>query len=389
MSGYDHWQHYMYNETFNGTNRSYSNYGGGTLIFSPGTAKVVLSLSVGIFTVIMCGLIFIVQIKRNGFREVSTFVLLNSIAADLVSGCCVITTTLVIGQVFPNTPSYDGLCKFMVALYYFTGGWSAWAVFFVAFDRYDAVANGMRRKFSLKKAIICVIVSAFAAALFALFPLTSWGTFQARLYVFPGQEKVGLCVPFTSWKGHSLLIYGILYFTFKSYLPQFLTVISLSLLVVIAWRVLRAQRDRERTHGEENPNRSVITLLKSRGFKYIVAVIICKLICTMPVQTGQLGTTARTFRFPEKAYYAVDILHEANFVINSILYFLWLTSLNRNPNDNSAESCCTFLGLSRVFRRQINRAASYHHTRRQSQSQQTKTTTEINNKLYTGQEVEN
>ncbi|XP_065826923.1 tachykinin-like peptides receptor 86C [Oscarella lobularis] len=389
MSGYEH---YMYNETFNGTNRSYSNYsgyGGGTSTFSPSTAKVALSLSVGLFTVIMCGLIFIVQIKRKGFREVSTFVLLNSIAADLVGGCCVITSTFVIGQVFPNTPSYDGLCKFMVALSFFTGGWSAWAVFFVAFDRYDAVANGMRRKFSLKKAIICVIVSAFAAALFALFPLTGWGTFQTGLIVFPGQEKVGLCVPFTSWKGHSLLIYGILYFTFKSYLPQFLTVISLSLLVAIAWRVLRAQRDRERTHGEENPNRSVITLLKSRGFKYIVAVIICKLICVMPEQTSKLGATARTFRFPEKAYEAVEILGQANFVINSILYFLWLTSLNRNANDNSAESCCTFFRLSRVLGRQINRAASYHHTRRQSQSQQTKTTKEINNKLYTGQEVEN
>ncbi|XP_065843555.1 pinopsin-like isoform X2 [Oscarella lobularis] len=292
------------------------------------SARVILNLTVGIFTVTVCSLICAIQIKTRQFTTVSNIVLLNAIVADLFAGVGILFFTFVAVHSFEAKPLFDNLCKWTWVLVFFTIGWSAWAVFFVAYDRYEAVARGMRRRMTFKKAIAGVSVTAFGAAAFAVFPPTGWGGFESGLMIIPPGGDRGLCLLHNSGFSHSngLFIYGILFFSVSSYLPQLLTTISLILLLCTAWKIFRKGGRNEES-----------ALLRSRGFRFIIAVILCKLICVIPFQTSLLGKAAQSFVIDESIDDSFEILYSTNFVINSSLYFLWLNSSNGKVN---LKCCC-------------------------------------------------
>ena len=292
------------------------------------TARVILNLSVGIFTVTVCGLICAIQIKTRQISTVSNIVLLNVIVADLFAGVGIVFFAFIAAHFFEARPLYDNLCKWTWTLVFFTIGWSAWAVFFVAYDRYESVARGMRRRMTFKKAIAGVSVTVFGAAAFSVFPTTGWGGFESGLMIIPPGGDSGICLLHNSGFSHSngLFIYGIVFFSVSSYLPQLLTAISLTLLLYTAWKVFRKGGRNEES-----------ALLKSRGFRFIIAVVLCKLICVIPFQTSHLGKAAQSFVIDKKVDDAFEILYSTNFVINSVLYFLWLNSSNEKVD---LKFCC-------------------------------------------------
>ena len=207
-------------------------------------------------------------------------------------------------------------------------GWSTWAVFLVAFDRYDAVVNCMRRKFKLKRAIVAVSCTVSLALLFAIFPATGFGKFETGLLLLPKQKK-GLCNMVNNRSGGTIykavLIYGVTYYAVMSYLPQLLTAIFLGIILFTAWK---CNRKRRRDAASQTPESSspLLELIKSKGFKFVVAIIVCKLICTIPFHTYNIGLATNAFRFPLAIANVAEVLYNANFLMNSILYFFWLKS---------------------------------------------------------------
>ena len=320
MSGYEETFAFNFTEanSTNGTGNT-----GRSVFTSTREALSFVVLCVGALTIALCGLICTIQVRTQELHKVSNFVMLNSLIADLVSGVGSIVFIEVAYRTFDYTTGNDTLCKVAFIVSLLSSGWSTWAVFLVAFDRYDAVVNCMSRKFKLNKAIVAVSCTISLAVLFAIFPATGLGKFEAGLFPLRNQEK-GLCNLFNSRlrERKAVVIYGAAYYAVMSYLPQLLTAIFLGIILFTAWKCNRKKR-RDATPESSSP---LLELIKSKGFKFVIAIIVCKLICTIPFHIYNIGIATKSFRFPLAMARAAEVLFNANFATNSILYFFWLKS---------------------------------------------------------------
>ncbi|XP_065826935.1 substance-K receptor-like [Oscarella lobularis] len=288
-------------------------------------SSFVILLCLGALTILLCGLICTIQVRTQELHKVTSFVMLNSLTADLVSGVGSIMLINTAYKTFDYTTGNDALCKiaFMVSL--LTGGWSAWAVFLVAFDRYDAVVNCMSRKFKLHRAIIAVSCTISLAVLFAIFPVTGLGKFKSGLFPLPNQK--GRCRLVNNRLGSikAAFIYGVTYYAVMSYLPLLLTAIFLGIILFTAWKCKRKRR-RDAASQTQESSSPLLELIKSKGFKFVIAIIVCKLICTIPFHIYNIGIGINAVRLPVAIASATEVLYNANYLMNSILYFFWLKS---------------------------------------------------------------
>ena len=322
MSGYEETFAFNFTEanSTNGTGNT-----GRSVFTSTREALSFVVLCVGALTIALCGLICTIQVRTQELHKVSNFVMLNSLIADLVSGVASIMLIKLAYRTFDYTTGNDALCKIAFIVSFLTSGWSTWAVFLVAFDRYDAVVNCMRRKFKLHRAIIALCCTISLAVLFAIFPATGLGKFEAGLFPLPNQK--GMCSLVNNRVGgtKAVVIYGVTYYAVMSYLPQILTAIFLGIILFTAWKCKR-KRLRDAASQRQESSSPLLELIKSKGFKFVIAIIVCKLICTIPFHIHNIGIGTNAFRFPLAIASATEVLFNANFLMNSILYFFWLKS---------------------------------------------------------------
>eukprot|EP00118_Oscarella_pearsei_P023486 m.281473 g.281473 ORF g.281473 m.281473 type:complete len:408 (+) comp40648_c0_seq2:565-1788(+) len=293
-------------------------------------AETIISVLVSIFTVFSCSVISIVHVRNKELHTVSSFILLNSVLADLCSGVFSLSfSSWMLGKVLESDSLHDFLCKLAWTLDVFAKGWSAWAVFLVAIERYIAISNSMRQIITKRKAKNFVGLSIFLAVLFAVFPAAGWGLFEAGLRLLPPRQEKGICLLDRTVTGgrKAFFIYAVVFYCVQSLLPQASTVITLGLLSYLAWKVLRATERRNLSQFQSEQRSSTLLLLKSRGFKIIVAIIISGVIFVLPHLTVTLlMSTTPTTAHDRKVVKITAIVFSAHFAINSILYFFWLTS---------------------------------------------------------------
>ncbi|XP_065826947.1 tachykinin-like peptides receptor 86C [Oscarella lobularis] len=282
MSGYEETFAFNFTEanSTNGTGNT-----GRSVFTSTREALSFVVLCVGALTIALCGLICTIQVRTQELHKVSNFVMLNSLIADLVSGVASIMLIKLAYRTFDYTTGNDALCKIAFIVSFLTSGWSTWAVFLVAFDRYDAVVNCMRRKFKLHRAIIALCCTISLAVLFAIFPATGLGKFEAGLFPLPNQK--GMCSLVNNRVGgtKAVVIYGVTYYAVMDNIIY----------------CLEVQKKETQRCGI------------SEGFKFVIAIIVCKLICTIPFHIHNIAIASAT-----------EVLFNANFLMNSILYFFWL-----------------------------------------------------------------
>ena len=107
------------------------------------------------------------------------------------------------------------------------------------------------------------------------------------------------------------------YYSVTFYLPKVLTVIFLILLLAIAWRVSKRANERRRLSFQQNVgNSATVNLIRSRGFKFVVSIVVCKIVCVLPLQIFNLGVLAGVFDFHIPVYNSTKVLYSANFGIN-------------------------------------------------------------------------
>ncbi|XP_065835483.1 uncharacterized protein [Oscarella lobularis] len=292
------------------------------------TPERVFNISVAAFTILLCGFLFVLQILAKQYNSFSYMLMLNLIITDLFGGVSIVTSATFITQKLTYTSSYNAGCKVAWFLYLFTTGWSGWAVLFVTFDRYYAIANSLK-KYSRKKAILCLCLSGLVVFAFPLLIVAGWSELEAGLVKLPYQ-KIGICrLLGRNGRSKYLLTFSATYYSVTFYLPKALTVIFLILLLAIAWKVSKRANERRRLNSRPNvENSATLSLLRSRGFKFIVAIVICKIVCVLPLQIFNLGFLAGAFDFHIPAYRSTKILYSANFVINTVLYVFWLKDTN-------------------------------------------------------------
>ena len=292
------------------------------------TPARIFNVSVAAFTILLCGFLFVLQILAKQYNSFSYMLMLNLIVTDLFGGMSIITSATFIYQTLTYISSNDAGCKLAWFLFFFTTGWSGWAVLFVTFDRYYAVANGLKR-YSRKKAIVCLGLSGLVTFAFPLLIVAGWSELKAGLIKLPNR-KIGACLLVgKSITSKSVLAFIAAYYSVTFYLPELLTVIFLILLLAIAWRVSKRANERRRLNSQPNVgNSATVNLIRSRGFKFIVAIVICKIICVLPLQIFNLGFLGGVFDFHIPVYVWAKILYSANFVINTVLYVFWLKDTN-------------------------------------------------------------
>ena len=184
--------------------------------------------------------------------------------------------------------------------------------------------NCMSRKFKLHRAIIAVSCTISLAVLFAIFPATGLGKFKAGLRPLPNQK--GMCSLANNFGAlKAVLIYGVTYYAVMSYLPQLLTAIFLGIILFTAWKCKRKRRKDAASQTQESSS-PLLELIKSKGFKFVIAIIVCKLICTIPFHIHNIGIGTNAFQYSLAIASATEVLYNANFLMNSILYFFWLKS---------------------------------------------------------------
>ncbi|XP_065835484.1 uncharacterized protein [Oscarella lobularis] len=308
-------------------------------VLSPGRIG---NLSIGAFSVLMCGFLFARQLYARQFSNVSGLLMLNLILTDFFGGISCVLSSIFINRFLSDTPAYAAGCKSAWFIILLATGWSEWAVVFVTFDRYDAVANSLRRKFSKKKAIVCLSISSLIVFAFPLLVIAEWCSLQARVVRFSPFLKGGICILNSRNVNGSrdLLAFGAAYYTATFSLPTLLTTTFLILMLSFAWRLSKRLNSRLGSSEQDSSDgaRATMKLLRSRGFRFVIGIIVCKIVSICPLQIYNLGLLAETFEYNVAAYVASNILYSANFAVTSILYVVWLRETALPPRDRDGLS---------------------------------------------------
>ena len=121
MSGYE--GTFVFNFTEANTTNGTGNGTGSPVYPSIRTASTfVILLCLGALTILLCGLICTIQVRTQELHKVTSFVMLNSLIADLVSGVGSIMLINMAYRTFDYTTGNDALCKRLLYLFSLADG---------------------------------------------------------------------------------------------------------------------------------------------------------------------------------------------------------------------------------------------------------------------------
>ncbi|XP_065835737.1 phe13-bombesin receptor-like [Oscarella lobularis] len=299
------------------------------LLYDLSQPVMICNFALGPLTVFMCGCLFVRQLRARQFYSVSSFLTLSLILIDVFGGISNILSAIFINRIISDTSFNVAGCKSAWFLRLSTTGWAEWTVVFVTIERYDAVINSIRRKFSTTKAIVCMCLSSLIVAVFPLLIVTGWSGPQARIVLLLPEQNMGVCVLRNDWNStEDVLTFEAACYGVTFCLPALLTVIFLILMLSLVWKVSKRTYIRRATSERNARNRgsarATSTTVRSRGFRFICAIIICKIICILPLEIYHLGLDAKAFDYNAAAYVFSNMLNSANVAVDSFLYVLWL-----------------------------------------------------------------
>lgn len=289
-------------------------------------ARLVLAVT----TVVFCGIVVSAQLRSwKKLSDLSNLVVFHAVVADLMNGISHLAGTWVMGKPVAISSFHEVFCPVMWVMTLSAYGWSTWSAFFIAYERFESVTRPFSRKLTLRRSFAIAVAMWMGNIVVASVGFT--GVIEKPgLFRLP-DNKTAICLFFrdSDWATREK-VYTVGYYTAIAFIPLSLTAYFFVRVLLGAWRVLGAS-DTEVNSGnvlgiQAAQRRHVKRLLRSKGFRCIMAIIASHILLAFPFHTvnviyvinRSLGSkTTRPFLF----------MYSALFVVNSILYVYWLETL--------------------------------------------------------------
>jgi hypothetical protein len=287
-------------------------------------------LVLALITVVFCGSVASAQLKSwKKLGDLSNLVVFHAVAADLMNGISHLLGLWILGKPVAIMSSNEVLCQITSLMTLSAIGWSSWSTFFIAYERFESVTRPFSRKLTLRRSFAIAVAMWMGNIVVASVGFT--GVIEKPgLFRLP-DNKTAICLFFrdSDWATREK-VYTVGYYTAIAFIPLSLTAYFFVRVLLGAWRVLGAS-DTEVNSGnvlgiQAAQRRHVKRLLRSKGFRCIMAIIASHILLAFPFHTvnviyvinRSLGSkTMRPFLF----------MYSALFVVNSILYVYWLETL--------------------------------------------------------------
>ena len=327
---------------------------------------VPLSLTVlGIVVVIpstvqllLCGVVLKVFYQVPSLRTVSSLPVIHLVTSDFVRAFVGFLAVSVYGEQRSATPSTSEtlLCKAFQFINNAQFAWSNWAVAIVAYSRADVIVNVLNLKFTKRTFWYFAITSWLVSIVTSLPPLVGWSSFGFRKDVDSHIYSCGIGV---GRKGLLHALYMPLFYAVNYFIPSVLVVLCFSRVLKVTIRYIRvhnspnnmqtnivllpvddsspsylqlAQQQREQTARNQ-----IRDILRSKAFRYIVAVVMTNLLLFAPFVgvkiyayvCSELWSESKLC-VRESLMSGLAVLHTLNYNINAFLYVFWIRTVQRS-----------------------------------------------------------
>ena len=268
--------------------------------------------------------IVIVLLRRRRMRDVSNIMIANATISDAFSA---VVLTMMEYVVTANHPAehIQGICSSFAYFFFFQYIYSSWSAAWLAFERYDLIANNVGRRLTVKKTLVLILFTFIVSAVFPAMQAMGWDPIRFNKTIYGYSCRTFLPPDRFADKFYLPLLYLINYLV-----PLGIVIVSFSCVIRIVVRYVRSRKRRRAMRNNEEGGFSPLDVIRTRAFIIIVSLIVTNVVLTAPMVIMTLGS-----KFGGSQLYNVRVGREYSFnlatnlelfnkLFNSLLYLLWI-----------------------------------------------------------------
>ena len=268
--------------------------------------------------------IVIVLLRRRRMRDVSNIMIANAAISDAFSAVVLMMSEYVV-PVNHTAEHIQGICSSFAYFYFFQYIYSSWSAAWLAFERYDLIANNVSRHLTVKKTLILILSTFIVSAVFPAMPMMGWD--PIRFYKTPYGYS---CKHFRAADNVADKFYLPLLYLINYLVPLGIVVVSFSCVIGIVVRHVRSRKRRRAMRNNEEGGFSPLDVIRTRAFIIIFSLILTNVILTSPTVIITLGSkfgVSQLYNFRVGREYSFGLasnLQLYNKLFNSSMYLLWI-----------------------------------------------------------------
>ena len=268
--------------------------------------------------------IIIVLLRRRRMRDVSNIMIANAAMGDAFSAVVLMMSEYV-STVNHTAEHIQGICSSFAYFYFFQYIYSSWSAAWLAFERYDLIANNVSRRLTVKKTLILILSTFTVSAVFPTIPMMGWD--PIRFYKTPYGYS---CKSFYPADKVADKFYLPLLYLINYLVPLGIVIVSFSCVIHIVVRHVRSKKRRRAMRNNKKDGFSPLDVIRTRAFIIIVSLIVTNVILTSPTVLITLGSkfdVPQLYKFRVGREFSIGFasnLQLYNKLFNSLLYLLWI-----------------------------------------------------------------
>ena len=264
--------------------------------------------------------VVIVLFRKDRMESVGNILIANAAISDAFSAVVMAMSEYVFRNVRHKAENVEGICLSYAYFFFFQYVYASWSVAWLSFERYDLIANGLRRRLTKKRAYLIILLIFIMSAVFPSLPFMGWDSYQLEK-----TDYGRACNNFVPPKSTFDAFYIPTFYVINFLLPLTIVVVCFSLVIRIVVRHIRAKHERNNTSEDFSP----LEVIKTRAFIIIVTLIVTNIVLTTPFVIFTLGRKFKVgslrYRVGEKMTIGVGLnIDLYNKLLNSFLYLIWI-----------------------------------------------------------------
>ena len=278
--------------------------------------SIVFGISVFIVAVLLR------QLRRG--RDVSNIMIANAAIGDALSAVVLMMMEYVV-TANHTAEHIQGICSSFAYFFFFQYIYSSWSAAWLAFERYDLIANNVSRRLTVKKTLIRILFTFIVSAVFPAMQAMGWDPIRFNKTAYGYSCRTFLPPDRFADKFYLPLLYLINYLV-----PLGIVIVSFSCVIRIVIRHVRSRKRRRAMRTNEEGGFSPLDVIRTRAFIIIVSLIVTNVILTAPMVIMTIGVKfggSQLHKFGVERDYSFGLpsnLELFNKLFNSLLYLLWI-----------------------------------------------------------------
>ena len=268
--------------------------------------------------------IVIVLLRRRRMRDVSNIMIANAAMGDAFSAVVLMMSEYVV-TVNHTAEHIQGICASFNYFFFFQYVYSSWSAAWLAFERYDLIANNVSRRLTVKKTLILILSTFIVSAVFPAMKVLGWD--PIRFYKTPYGYS---CKHFRTADNAANKFYLPLLYLINYLVPLGIVIVSFSCVIRIVIQHVRSRKRRRAMRNNEEGGFSSLDVIRTRAFIIIVSLIVTNVVLTAPTVIITLGSkfgVSQLYNFRVGREYSFGLasnLQLYNKLFNSLMYLLWI-----------------------------------------------------------------